>query len=78
MVNKSITVFTGPGCQYCVQVKKYLASKEIPFTEVDVSLDEEKANAMVERSGMMGLPQLWIGDDVVVGYNIEKIELLLS
>lgn len=61
-----------------MQVKKYLASKEIPFTEVDVSLDEEKANAMVERSGMMGLPQLWIGDDVVVGYNIEKIELLLS
>ncbi len=74
--NKDVIVFTTPTCPYCHMVKDYLKEKKIAYREIDVSSDQSWAVKMVERSGQMGVPQLWIGDDTVVGYNPEQIDIL--
>jgi hypothetical protein len=33
---------------------------------------------MVEKSGEMGVPQLWINDEVVIGFNKPVIDQLLG
>jgi glutaredoxin len=33
---------------------------------------------MIERSGEMAVPQLWIGDEVVVGFDHKRIGELLN
>ena len=58
--------------------KAYLKDKKIEFEDIDVSQDQNQARAMVEKSGEMGVPQLWINDEVVIGFNKPVIDQLLG
>ena len=66
---KKIIVFSLPTCPYCVQAKNYLKSKNIEFEEIDLQEQPEWGQKMVERTGSTSVPQLWIGDKVVVGFD---------
>ena len=81
-MNKSpshtVTVFSTPTCPYCHMVKAYLHEKNINFDDIDVSRDQTQAMAMVQKSGQMGVPQLWIDNNVVVGFNKPVIDHLLN
>lgn len=73
-----VTVFSTPTCPYCTMAKEYLKQKNIAFEDIDVSRDQVKAMQMVQKSGQMGVPQLWIGDDVIVGFDKPRIDKSLS
>ncbi|HOX41510.1 MAG TPA: glutaredoxin domain-containing protein [bacterium] len=78
MKQKEVTVFSTPSCPWCSTVKIYLEEKGVKFTDYDVSRDHERAKKMISRSGSMGVPQLWIGDEVIVGFDQAKIDQLLG
>lgn len=78
MEKQTIKVFSTPTCPWCTKVKEYLTGKGINFEDIDVSRDNESAAQMVQKSGQMGVPQLWINDEVVVGFDQEKIDQLLG
>lgn len=78
MNRKSVIVFTTPTCSWCRKVKSYLRSKQIRYKEVDVSLDEKAMRDMVRKSGQRGVPQLWINNHPVVGFDEQKIKRLLE
>jgi glutaredoxin len=59
-------------------VKDYLSEKNIPFTDYNVATDLEKRQEMVQKSGQMGVPVIFIGDEMVIGFNQEKIDSLLG
>lgn len=73
-----VTIFSTPTCPYCTMAKEYLKQKNIAFEDIDVSRDQVKAMQMVQKSGQMGVPQLWIGDDVIVGFDKPRIDKSLS
>jgi len=75
---KKVKVFSTPTCPYCVMVKNYLSENKIAFEDVDVSKDEDAAREMVGRSQQIGVPQLWIGDQVVVGFDLLQINQILG
>lgn len=58
--------------------KGYLTEKKVAFEDIDVSKSQEQAMAMYQKSGQMGVPQLWIDDQVVVGFDKESIDHLLG
>ena len=74
----AVTVYTTPTCGYCTQVKSYLARKGVPYSEKDVSRDRSAADEMVQRSGQMGVPVVDIDGQIVVGFNVQALEQLLS
>jgi thioredoxin len=76
--NRKVIVFSTPTCPFCHQAKAYLKEKGVAFEDVDVSKDQQKAQQMVERSGQTGVPQLWIDDLVVVGFNRPQINMMLG
>ena len=63
---------------YCKTLKEYLASKNIPYKEVDVSENEKELEKMVAISGQMGVPVVEIDDNVIVGFDREKIDEILK
>ena len=65
-------------CVYCVTLKKFLKEKGVEFQEIDVSIDEQAAKEMVERSGQMGVPVVEIEGEMIVGFNKEKISKKLG
>jgi len=58
--------------------KDYLKSKSVEFEDIDVSQDRAQAMQMVQKSGQMGVPQLWIDGQVVVGFDTPRINQLLG
>lgn len=73
-----VKVFSTQTCPYCHMVKDYLKERGVSFEDIDVSQNREQAMKMVQKSGQMGVPQLWIDDEVVVGYDTAKIDRLLA
>jgi len=74
----SVTVYTTPTCGFCRQVKAYLNQRGVPFTEHDVSRDQQAAAEMVRLSGQRGVPVVLIDGKVVVGFNQPLIDQLLA
>lgn len=72
------TVYSTPTCPFCKQLKAYLEEKNIEFTDIDVSADQEKAQEMIQKSGQMGVPVLEVGGEVVVGFDKKKVDELLK
>ena len=56
-------------CPYCRMAKRLLAAKGMAWHEVDVEQAPERRREMVKRSGRTTVPQIWIGDRHVGGYD---------
>jgi len=50
----------------------------VEYEELDVAADSAKAQEMIDKSGQMGVPVVLIGDEVIVGFDKEKIDKELS
>ncbi|MBP6945140.1 glutathione S-transferase N-terminal domain-containing protein [Patescibacteria group bacterium] len=73
-----ITVYSTPTCPYCKLVKDYLREKQMPFEEIDVAANGEAAKEMVKISGQMGVPVVDINGQIIVGWNKQALEDVLT
>jgi glutaredoxin-like YruB-family protein len=73
-----VQVYSTKTCPYCHMAKEYLRSKNIEFEDIDVSENEAAGEYMVMQTGQMGVPQINIGGQWVLGFDREKIDALLS
>jgi len=79
MADKEVVIYSTPTCPYCKRVKDYLSRKGIPYTDINVAEDREKAKEMIQKSGQMGVPVIIIDDnEIVVGFNQSLLDKLLS
>lgn len=59
-------------------LKNYFKENKIKFEEIDVSKDTKSAEEMIEKSGQMSVPVVEIDGEIIVGFNLEKINELLG
>jgi glutaredoxin-like YruB-family protein len=76
--SKRVTVYSTPTCSWCNTLKSHLRMHKIRFTDVDVSADQQAAEAMVRRSGQQGVPQTDINGEMIIGFNKARINELLG
>jgi glutaredoxin 3 len=50
----------------------------VPFTDVNVAVDQEGREALVQRTGQMAVPVIVVGDEVVVGFDRSRLTELLG
>lgn len=77
-MEKRIIVFSTPTCSWCTKIKQYLKQKGYSFKDIDVSKDDKALQDMIRKSGQQGVPQIWINNYPVVGFDKEKIDRLLN
>jgi len=56
-------------CPYCVRARQLLDAKQVSYTEIAVDGAPELRREMTERSGRYTVPQIWIGEQHVGGYD---------
>ena len=56
-------------CPYCRMAKRLLAAKGQKWDEIDVEERPERRREMVERSGRSTVPQIWIDDQHIGGFD---------
>ena len=74
----SVNIYTTPTCGYCQVAKKYFREHSIKFTEFDVSKDIRKAEEMVHKSRQQGVPVIDFNGEIIVGFNKNRLEQLIS
>ena len=66
-----IKIYTSPSCVFCVKAKKFLEERNIPYTEMDISTNNEARQFLVD-SGFRTVPQIF-NDDVLIAGGYEGL-----
>ena len=74
---QKVVIYTGPMCNYCSAAKHLLNKKKVNYTEFDIAVDSLKMQEMRERTkGARTIPQIFIGETYVGGYNeLKSLEI---
>ena len=64
-----VVIYTTPFCPYCMMAKRLLGKKGVAFEEIDVSGDFRLREEMTAKAGRHTVPQIWIGETHVGGYD---------
>jgi glutaredoxin 3 len=74
----NVTIYSTPVCHFCHAAKEFFQENNVAFTEHDVAADVVKRQEMIDLTGQMGVPVIKIGNDVVIGFDEQKLRELLS
>ena len=74
----SVTVYTSSSCPWCVKAKRYFDSRKIQYREVNISKDIMGAFEMAMKSGQRSVPVIDIDGNIIVGFDRERIDNLIS
>ncbi len=72
-MDKKITIYSTPTCHFCHLTKDFLKEKGIGFTDYDVAHDLTKRQEMIQKSGQMGVPVIFVGDEMIIGFDKERL-----
>lgn len=77
-MDKTVTIYSTPTCHFCHMAKDFFTEKGVSFTDYDVASDLEKRQEMISKSGQMGVPVILIGDEMIIGFDQERIASTLG
>lgn len=77
-MQKSVKIFTTPTCAYCRMAKEFFKQNNIAYEEKDVVTDAKARDEMIHKSGQMGVPVIFVEDDIVVGFDKRRLSELLG
>jgi glutaredoxin-like protein NrdH len=73
----TVTLYTLPSCVQCDSTKKVLQKNEIPYNEIDLSVDDS-AMEMVKALGYASAPVVFAGEDHWAGFRPDKLSALAA
>jgi glutaredoxin 3 len=69
-IMQKVVIYSKETCPYCVMAKNLLKQKGVEFfEEIRIDLDEKKRDEMIKITGRMTVPQIFIGDTHVGGFD---------
>lgn len=77
-MEKTVTIYSTPTCHFCAAAKSFFKEHNVAYTEIDVASDIEKRKEMIEMTGQMGVPVITIGEDILVGFDENKLKEILA
>jgi len=64
-----VTVYSTAVCPYCIRAERLLEAKGVTVQKVRVDLDPAERIKMMERTGRRTVPQIYVGDTHVGGFD---------
>lgn len=78
MSTSEVSIYSTPTCHFCHMAKDFFTENNVAYRDYDVANDLEKRKEMVQKSGQMGVPVIFVGDQMVVGFDEPRLRELLS
>lgn len=75
---KNVTIYSTQTCHFCHMTKDFFKENNITFTDLDVTSDEKNKKEMIERSGQMAVPVIFVGEEMIIGFDEPKLKELLE
>lgn len=77
-MKSKIVLFTQPDCPPCQVLKMLLTEKGAAFEERDITRDPAAVRDLTEKYKSHSTPTLVIGDEVLIGFDPERIDRILD
>ena len=69
MTQPQIVMYATGWCPYCQRARNLMSLKNLGFEEIDVEADPKLRDEMKARSGRTTVPQIFIGETHVGGFD---------
>ena len=67
---KTITVYSGPMCNFCDAAKRLLSRNNLKYDEIDISTKDGLRDEMIKKSnGKRTIPQIFFDEQHIGGYD---------
>jgi len=66
---KKVVIYSTRICPYCMRAKNFFEKKNITFDEIRIDQDQAQMQKMIEMSKRQSVPQIFIGDYHVGGFD---------
>ena len=67
---KSVTIYTGPLCNYCEAAKKLLARNNVEYKEINIATVGGAMDEMIAKAnGKRTIPQIFFDEQHMGGYD---------
>lgn len=70
--NIHATIYVIPECEACDEIKEFLGTRNISFTEKNVNDNIELQTELTDLTGALKVPTTVIGEEVLTGYSRSK------
>lgn len=78
MTTPEVTIYSTPTCHFCHMAKDFFTEHKVAYKDYDVANDLEKRKEMIQRSGQMGVPVIFVGDTMVIGFDEAQLREMLG
>jgi len=58
--------------------KSFFQANSVEYTEKDVATDISARQAMIEKTGQMGVPVIEVDNNIIIGFDKGKLTQLLN
>lgn len=65
----NVIIYSTPTCVYCKMAKDFFTKNNVGYTEHNVAEDEKAYQAMLKKSGQMGVPVIDVNGEIFVGFD---------
>jgi glutaredoxin 3 len=67
---KSVTIYTGPLCNFCDAAKRLLARNNAEYKEINIATTDGAMNEMIKKAnGRRTVPQIFFDEQHIGGYD---------
>jgi len=73
-----LKIYTTPTCVYCQMAKEFFKENNVSYQEHDVSSDAKAREEMINKSNQMGVPVIEVNDEIIIGFDKERLMELLD
>ena len=64
-----VKMYTSAVCPYCTRAERLLDAKGVTVEKIRVDLDPEQKVVMMQKTGRRTVPQIYVGDTHVGGFD---------
>jgi len=68
-MSRGVRIFTTRMCPFCIMARELLEQKGIDFEDIPLDGDAERRRRLAEETGQRTVPQIFIGNVHVGGYD---------
>ena len=67
---KSVTIYTGPLCNFCDAAKRLLARNNAEYKEINIATTDGAMDEMIKKAnGRRTVPQIFFNEEHIGGYD---------
>ena len=73
-----IKIYSLPTWPHCKEAKEYLSNKNLDFSVLNVAEDKAARDEMVALTNQRAVPVIVIDDNIIIGFDQQRIDGALS